>query len=520
MSRRPIFLSRFRAVPLAAAFLAFVIASLLPANGTTASAADSGAQAPAATVSAAKSPGPLNEWLRKQSEVMRVWDIGGEFRLRYAVSEGAVPADSCMTGVSAGARPLTLPVNPNTDFIAHGRPNNNDELLLREKFHVGYTPVSWFTVYGEFRDSSESWDRRHPSPDEDTCDLRQAHVAFGDPDLFPLMAKFGRQQLNYGDLRFVADSRWGNNGRTFDAAKLRWVTEAFWVDAFCGRMVAPRQDHFNVSNDYDWFSGIYASSRALLPWQETQLYFLARNATSNAVSAVDTNVPGTPATARDIYTTGLRFKSLPGQLDGWDYTVEAAGQFGSIYNATLRKRLDQQAYAVFGSGGYTWTNVWATPRLGVGYEGGSGDSNSTDGRNETFENLFGSSHGFYGVMDLFCQRNMHIPRVSASLRPLKGLSLAADCLWFVLADTHDSLYPESGGGRNQNGYGIHPSFDSFVGTEVDLLAAYTFKTWLKLEAGYGHFFVGDYIEQSVKSVAANRGATDADWCYVQTTISF
>ena len=44
-----------------------------------------------------------------------------------------------------------------------------------------------------------------------------------------------------------------------------------------GRVIIPRDDHFNIANDYDWFSGIYASSRKLVPWQETDLYFLARD---------------------------------------------------------------------------------------------------------------------------------------------------------------------------------------------------------------------------------------------------
>ncbi|MCX6908278.1 MAG: alginate export family protein [Verrucomicrobia bacterium] len=467
------------------------------------------------------SAGLLNDWMRKQSEEMRAWDIGGEVRVRYANSEKAVPSASSMTATSSGTK--TTPINPNTDFIGRGQPNNNDELLFREKFHAGYTPVSWFTVYGEFRNSTEEWDQRYPSPDEDTTDLQQAYVEFGDPREVPIMAKFGRQTLNYGDRRFVADPPWNNTGRVFDAAKLCFVTDAFWVDAFCGRMVVPRQDHVNVSNDYDYFSGIYASSQKLMPWQETQVYFLSRNAGAQAVSASDLNVPGTPTTARDIYTAGIRFKSLSGKLGGWDYSLEAAGQCGSCYNTTLKKRLDQQAYAVFASGGYTWTNVWATPRLGVGYEGGSGDSNPNDGKSETFENLFGSSHGFYGQMDLFCQRNMHIPHITASVKPLKDLTVMLDCMGFWLADTNDYLYPESGSGRNANGYDRHPTYDSYVGTEVDLVARYSPLSWLKLETGYGHFFVGTYIKQSVSSptyVAANGSAMDANWFYVQTTISF
>lgn len=487
--------------------LAAVMAMLLPA------------MLPAADLASA---GLLNDWLRAQSGEMKAWDIGGEFRLRYENYEGAVRAASSMTTVPAGTKPLTTPVNPNTDFIARGQPNSSDELLFREKFHAAWTPVSWCTVYAELRNSTSDWDRRSPAPDEDMLELQQAYISLGDPTQFPLVAKIGRQEIIYGDQRFTGNSDWSSPGRTFDAAKLRFSDNLFWVDAFVARPVVPYQDHFDENNSYDTFSGIYASFPKLASWQETEFFVFSRNVGAEAVSASAHNVPGTPSTARDIFTFGFRCKSLPGKLAGWDYSLEAAGQSGTIYNSTLKKRLDQQAYVVFASGGYTWTNIWASPRLGVGYDGGSGDSNPNDGEGETFDNLYLTRHDLYGVMDLFSERNMHIPHLSASLRPLKNLTLSADYRAFWMADTSDYLYPVSGSGRNNaaTGYGIHPTYDSFVGTEVDFIASYNVKSWWNVQAGYGHFFVGDYIKQSVGAVAANGGVIDANFVYVQTTFKF
>jgi len=63
--------------------------------------------------------------------------------------------------------------------------------------------------------------------------------------------------------------------RTFDAAKVRYEVEGFWVDAFVSRPVVVWNNHFNQSDDQDQFSGIYASSTKLIPWQESQMYFLS-----------------------------------------------------------------------------------------------------------------------------------------------------------------------------------------------------------------------------------------------------
>ena len=54
------------------------------------------------------------------------------------------------------------------------------------------------------------------------------------------------------------------------------------MDAFTSHVVIPKDNHFDFSNNYDTFSGLYASTAELLPWQESQVYFLARNTSRNS----------------------------------------------------------------------------------------------------------------------------------------------------------------------------------------------------------------------------------------------
>ena len=68
------------------------------------------------------------------------------------------------------------------------------------------------------------------------------------------------------------------------------------------------------------------------------------------------------------------------------------------------------------------------------------------------------------------------------------------------------------------GYGINPSYGSYIGSEIDLVVGYAVTKFAALEAGYGHFFVGDYIEQSLS--APTHGSADADWVYLQANINF
>ncbi len=453
----------------------------------------------AATATAQTSAGLVNDFLREQSPVFTNFDLGGQFRVRFEGKSGfAVPG--------AGANAV--------DF-SKATPENN-YWLLREKVHAGWTPISWVSFYGEGRDSRSFDDKRRPLPEEDPFDLQQAWVVLGNPREFPLTAKVGRQELIYGDERLVGAFDWNNIGRVFDAAKLRYENRDFWVDVFASRVVLVNDGEFNVVNDYDWLSGVYSSSRTLIPRQETQLYFLARNTSPQSPTATTGSPQAGGPAARDIYTIGLRLKSLLGQFGPWDYEGEFAGQFGNATDLTVGRRLDHRAFATHAAGGYTWTETRFTPRAGLEYNFASGDSNPRDDVHETFENLFPTNHKFYGYMDFFSWQNMHEVRLSASLKPVKGLALTADYRLFWLADTSDYFYTVSGQARRTGGYGIQPANDSFAGSELDLVANYRVSTFGNLQAGYGHFFRGGYVIDSLSAT----GSKDADWVYVQAVFNF
>lgn len=444
------------------------------------------------------SAGLLNDYLRSQSPAFSEWDIGGQFRFRYEAKD------------DAGSF-------PNRDFIRRGQNNDNDYFLFREKVHVGWQPESWLKVFVQGRGAQVSSDERDPSPDEDVFDLHQTYLQIGDPNLFPLTLKVGRQEMLSGDERFIGIGDWGNTGRSFDAVNLRWsLSKATWIDVFASNVVIARDEYFNESNDEDLFSGIYASSQEIISTLETQAYFLARNVDSGSPDAIAPGVGG--PSERDVYTYGVRLKSLPKAFGNWDFTFEGAGQFGDVMSGG--RELDLQAYMLTGNAGYTFANLWGKPRLGVGYDYGSGDGDPNDGKQGTFEQLFGTNHRFYGLMDLVGLRNTNNPRVSLSIKPAKKLTVSLDYLLYWLADTNDFFYPESGPGRSANGYGRNSSFDSFVGSELDLLVRYSPTPWSDLQVGYGHFLPGDYIKSSVGRVPANGGTTGADWVYVQATFNF
>jgi hypothetical protein len=125
-------------------------------------------------------------------------------------------------------------------------------------------------------------------------------------------------------------------------------------------------------------------------------------------------------------------------------------------------------------------------------------------------------------MDFISLQNIQDVRGIFQLRPHPRLSVAVEGHGFWLADTHDNFYnvggtPRGGTGATPgNNYGVNPSYSAFVGTEVDLIAGWAMTRYAQFEVGYGHFFTGDYVQQSLSAV----GSRDADWVYLQLNVNF
>jgi hypothetical protein len=471
-------------------------------------------------------PGFLNEALRKNDPYMNQWDIGGSLRGRIEIKEGI--------GVAGVPGSVDFRNDDTADV-------SNEYFIERLRYRVGYTDKWWGALVegrSSFAQSDERWaysaaplpaetvNKNGLGPESDRIDLHQAYVTVGNHKEFPISAKVGRQEMSYGEERLVGAFAWNNIGRVFDAAKVRWQNPWFGVDFFTSRVVIPEDGKFNESNDYDLFSGAYATSM-LIPKNILEVYFLARNSSKQAISAAESPQFPQPS-ARDIYTFGFRLKSKPGELGAWDYSLEAAGQLGNFQDRRLggatAPRLEHEAFMLVAQGGYTFSDAWATPRLGLEYSYGSGDSDPNDDKHETFENLFPTNHKFYGYMDLASLQNIQDVRAIFQLKPHPRVSVAVEGHGFWLATTDDNFYNVGGAPRGGtaatpgNGYGINSSYSSFLGTEIDIIAGYALTRYAQLEVGYGHFFVGDYIESSLS--APTHGSQDADYVYVQANLNF
>jgi hypothetical protein len=92
-----------------------------------------------------------------------------------------------------------------------------------------------------------------------------------------------------------------------------------------------------------------------------------------------------------------------------------------------------------------------------------------------------------------------------------------------LDQTTDFWYNVAGVPRNftgaavgsGGGFRINPAYGKSLGTEIDLIAGWTFRPYAQIEAGVARYYRGDYIKQSLAAV----GSKNANYVYLQLTVN-
>ena len=195
----------------------------------------------------------------------------------------------------------------------------------------------------------------------------------------------------------------------------------------------------------------------------------------------------------------------PGKLDllGW-----VAGQFGDW------QTLHHTAWAHVTEVGYQLPDVALKPWLRFGFSRASGDTDKTDRDHDTFFQMLPTAR-LYALFPFFNMMNNQDMFLQGILRPLPGLTATVSGHWLRATASRDLWY--SGGGATSNtffGYaGINAQGRNELSYLTDLELSYAVNKHLTLYAYYGRA-----LGQGI--VSANFAGTDADYGYIEATLSF
>ncbi|NQT20243.1 MAG: alginate export family protein [Planctomycetes bacterium] len=380
----------------------------------------------------------------------------------------------------------------------------NFDLMLREDFHA----------FAQLQDARLHYSdlSRHDFPKscpyENRLDLRQAYIEHKKLWGGPFGLKLGRQAINYGDNRIWGPGDWGNAGRyTWDAAKLYYHTDFIHLDAIAAEQVLYDPIKFDGSHYPYKVFGLYGQLPRSKAASVDLFWVLKRDAHHNV-----SGESGADDLNRHTIGAGVKGEFGVTEFGNFDYAATAAGQLGN------EGKDDVRAYALVTEIGYTFKRRFS-PRIYAAYTHASGDSDPTDGRNETFDGVNGAVDKYYGRMNLFSLKNLIDYQCGFSIKPAQRMKLSADYHVFQLAERKDAWYycnckPQRRDNTGASGRNLGQEIDVIAKWQVPLGKSMK-KAIKKLElmAGYAYFVPGSFIQRT-------GPAGDANWGFVQVAAWF
>lgn len=304
--------------------------------------------------------------------------------------------------------------------------------------------------------------------------------------------KFGRQELNYDNARFLGNLDWFMQGRAHDFALIKYEKgdhKLHFGGGYNqnGGTLPVAEQPYAVPNQYKTalmlrYEGILKGfNYSFLAWNESR------------------KIPSDPdADYYDNLTLGLptlRYTFGKNILSGFAYYQtgdDVTGRSLSAYDISAQ---------------YTRTflndeNSGRKLRMLAGFEILSGTDNGVTDENNSYNPLYGTNHLFNGYMDVFYVANTHVNNVGLNDYYIKA-RYDFNKKFFSQLDYH---YFQANAKVLKEG----EKMDSALGSEIDLSLGYILIPSISIQAGYSQLFHTDTYSQ----VKGGNLQDTQNWAYL------
>ncbi|MDB5394765.1 MAG: hypothetical protein JWM91_2271 [Rhodospirillales bacterium] len=357
-----------------------------------------------------------------------------------------------------------------------GRARSDDYVISRLEAHADLRIASQVQIFTQFVSAFAPWKTLIAPVDRDRFDLEQAFVALTEPvGDGTLKLRIGRQQFAFDLQRFVSVRDGPNVRQSYDAAWADYEIGPWRLISFYSQPVQNRD--LRALDDYSSGQLTYGGARIERQLSETSsvaLYYSRFNQDNARFVAAAGNELRNIVDARYSGTGG-----------GFDWDAEAMYQTGRIGN----QKIDAWAFGTIG--GYTFPNVAMSPRIGLQFDGASGDDNPHDHTLGTFNPLFPNGYyltlaGYTGYVNF-----IHL-KPSVTIHPTSALKIvfAAAAQW--RETTADAVYTQPN--LPIAGTAGHPG--RYTGTYGQIRVDYAMTSYSSVALEVVHFAAADAIRRA------------------------
>lgn len=277
--------------------------------------------------------------------------------------------------------------------------------------------------------------------------------------------------MSFGSSRLIAIRDGPDVHYAHDGVRGTLVVDKVTVDAFATRLVNLEKYQFDDWNSGQDLWGLYGKIQGTGPIKGVDLYYIGDQKES-------ANVNGRVG-SQTRHSIGARAFGARSSLD---YDVEGVFQFGEFDGDQIR------AWTVASDIGYTLSNSFGAPRIGLKADIASGGPDHPGGTISTFDPLLFKAP-YFNEATLVRPSNLIDLHPSVRVSPTSATTLSAgyDILWRY--STQDGLYNTPGRvvipGSANDSRSIGGALDATLEWQIDRHLSWT--------ASYVHHFSGSFI---------------------------
>ncbi len=325
------------------------------------------------------------------------------------------------------------------------------------------------------------------------------YEAWAEINLLPgLLAKIGRQSLQYDNRKLFGPDDWSDSGNDFDMLLLKYnLRDDFMADlgfSYNNNSSISKETYYQSEMKYRFMVMGWVAKKINDEMKISGITALLANQ-----DTIKTNGSANYNGYHHYYQTTLggTFRYEPKKVP-LKLMVEGYYQFGKVI---YKKSLDRlKSFYLVGNTSYL---ILPSLQIAGGYEYISGDKNPNNNIQRGFLHLFGDEHDFNGTMDYW---------TNTGERGLQDIYLGT--LWKF----------------NHNRTSIEAIYHHFrtavkgeklkgknLGNELDFIIAHQQSSWLKFDMGYNLYFVNENVK--ILKGVSNQKTRLAQWFYINIKIN-